>query len=111
MVPPYAIHDGIVRFAFIGDNKQVDRFLATIESTGIPYRLISMTDAKFAFDSSLNVLTEEQRKALIVAFNSGVTLTYLVRIVRNNWRKNCTFITLRQTSTCGKPNAVYSHTC
>jgi len=71
MVPPYAIHDGIVRFVFIGDNKQVDRFLATIESTGVPYKLISLGDAKFAFDSPLNGLTEKQRNALITAFNSG----------------------------------------
>jgi predicted DNA binding protein len=71
MVPPYAIHGGIVRFAFIGNDNQVDRFLATIESTGIPYKLISIGDAKFAFDSPLNVLTEKQRNALIVALDSG----------------------------------------
>jgi predicted DNA binding protein len=71
MVPPYAIHGGTVRFVFIGDNKQVDRFLATIESTRVPYKLISLGDAKFAFGSPLNVLTEKQRNVLITAFNSG----------------------------------------
>jgi predicted DNA binding protein len=71
IVPPYAIQGGIVRFVFIGNNKQVDRFLATIESTGVQYKIISIGDAKFTFDSPLNVLTEKQRNALIVALDSG----------------------------------------
>jgi len=71
VVPPSGIHGDTVRFAFIGSKKQVDQFLAKIELKGVSYKLISLVDAKFAFDSPLNTLTEKQRTAVIVAFNSG----------------------------------------
>jgi hypothetical protein len=71
VVPPSGIHGDTVRFAFIGNMKQVDQFLAKIDVKGVRYKLISLADAKFAFDSPLNALTEKQRNAIIVAFNSG----------------------------------------
>ena len=71
IMPPFAIHGDNVRVAFVGSDLQVDQFLATIESTNISYKVISLTDAKFSFDSPLNALTEKQRTALIAAFSSG----------------------------------------
>ena len=54
IVPPFAMHGDIVRMMFVGNIEQIDELLAKIETIGIPYKLISLTDAKFAFDSPLN---------------------------------------------------------
>ncbi len=65
------MHGDIVRMMFVGNIEQIDELLAKIETIGIPYKLISLTDAKFAFDLPLNSLTEKQRTILIEAFNNG----------------------------------------
>jgi len=38
---------------------------------GFPYKVISLSDARFSSTSPLNRMTEKQRKALVTAFNSG----------------------------------------
>jgi hypothetical protein len=71
MVPPFAIHGDTMKLAFVGSVEQVDQFLAAIESKSISFKIVSITDARFALDSPLNALTEKQRDALIAAFNAG----------------------------------------
>jgi len=65
---PFSIRDGKVRVTLIGDNEQVKEVLA---SRGISYRIISLMDAKFSPSSPISRLTEKQRDAIILAFNSG----------------------------------------
>lgn len=68
---PFEINDGKARMTYLGSGKQVKSFLETIEKTGIKYRVVSITDAKFSLDSPLSRLTEKQRRVLVMAYRLG----------------------------------------
>ncbi len=68
---PLGYKDGRLRFSFVGNQKQVREILEGAEARGFTYRVVSMTDADFAEDSLLNLLTEKQRKILITAYSLG----------------------------------------
>ncbi len=65
------IHENKIKMTFLGTAKQIQDILSTIRQHGIRYKILSLTDAKFSFNSPLNSLTEKQRKVLITAYNLG----------------------------------------
>jgi predicted DNA binding protein len=65
---PVAVRDGKVRVTLIGDNDQVKEFL---ENGPVKYKVLSLTDAKFALDSPISCLTEKQQEAISLAFRLG----------------------------------------
>jgi len=68
---PLEIHGGKIKISFLGNKRQVKEFLEKIESRGIRYKIVLLTDADFSFDSPLSRLTEKQRQVLISAYNHG----------------------------------------
>lgn len=68
---PFEIRNGRVRFAFLGNNREVRAFLGLFEKIGVRYRVDLLTDATFSLDSTIGRLTEKQRNVIISAFNLG----------------------------------------
>lgn len=68
---PYEIREGKVRMTFIGSTQQTRKTLHLFSQSGIHYRIISLSDAKFGLNSPLSSLTEKQRKVLITAYERG----------------------------------------
>jgi predicted DNA binding protein len=62
---------GKFRMTFLGSVNQIRATLRMLEVSGMHYRIVSLTDAKFSPDSPLNVLTEKQRRILITAYKLG----------------------------------------
>jgi hypothetical protein len=71
LIGPMGVKDGRLTFTFVGTQKQVKAILEGAEERGIRYRVVSMTDADFAEDSVLNLLTDKQRRILVLAFRLG----------------------------------------
>ncbi len=71
IISPFEISEGKIKFALIGDQKQVREIIAGVEKRGLDYRVISLTDADFSPNSPLNRLTQKQRDILISAFKLG----------------------------------------
>jgi hypothetical protein len=65
---PFAVRDGKVRVTLVGDNEQVKEFL---ETRGVNYKVLSLTDAKFSLNSPISRLTEKQQEAISLAFRLG----------------------------------------
>ena len=68
---PIGLKDGRLRFSFVGSQKQVKLILEGAEKRGLRYKVVSLTDADFAEDSLLHLLTEKQRKVLVLAYRLG----------------------------------------
>ena len=71
LTTPYEIRDGKAKMTFLGQPSQVRAFLRVIDKTGVKYRVVLLTDAKFSADSPVTRLTDKQRDALVTAFNAG----------------------------------------
>jgi hypothetical protein len=71
LMEPLEVTDGKVKMTFLGNPTQARRFLRRMDKTGVPYKLISLEDARFSPDSPLNRLTEKQRRVLITAYKLG----------------------------------------
>jgi acylphosphatase len=65
---PFEVRDGQIRVTLVGDNEQVKAFL---ETTGVKYKVLSLTDAKFSPNSPFSCLTEKQQEAVSLAFRLG----------------------------------------
>jgi hypothetical protein len=68
---PMGLKDRRIRFSFVGSQRQVKAILEGAEERGMRYRVVSLTDADFAEDSLLHLLTEKQRKILMTAYALG----------------------------------------
>jgi hypothetical protein len=69
---PFEIRDGRAKVTFLAENSsQMRAFLQGVEKSGIRYKIVSLTDAKFSPDSPLHGLTQKQLKAVITAFKLG----------------------------------------
>jgi hypothetical protein len=71
IISPFEIGDGKIKFAFVGNQKQVGEIIAGVEKRGLDYKIISLTDADFPPNSPLNCLTQKQRDILVSAFKLG----------------------------------------
>lgn len=71
LFPPLEISDGKIKFSFLGSPEQVKSFLKGIDSIGMHYRIVLLTDLNFSPISPLNKLTEKQREVLITAYKLG----------------------------------------
>jgi predicted DNA binding protein len=71
LAPPYEIQDGRIRATFLANAKEIQRVLGLLNRASLPYKVISLMDAKFLPDSPLGQLTEKQRKVLTRAFERG----------------------------------------
>jgi predicted DNA binding protein len=69
--PPWRVEEGMGRVTLLGSAKEIRRILRELEKTGMPYRIISLNDAKFSTSSLLGLLTGKQRAALSAAFELG----------------------------------------
>jgi hypothetical protein len=65
------IREDKMKITLVGSVKQVKGVLSNIGQHGIGYKVLSLTDAKFALDSPLNSLTEKQRRVLIASYRYG----------------------------------------
>lgn len=68
---PCEIKERKAKIGVIGETKQLKAFLEILEKTGVDFRVVSITDAKFLSSSPLQHLTEKQRKVLATAFENG----------------------------------------
>jgi hypothetical protein len=71
LFPPIGIGNGMVKFSFLGNEKQIKTFLARINKLKIRYKVILLTDANFSPDSPVYLLTEKQRLVLFKAHKMG----------------------------------------
>ena len=71
LMQPFGIREDRVTLTFMGDSKQVKRFLQTMEKLKIHHKVLSLTDARFPVDSPLGRLTEKQRRVLVTAYRLG----------------------------------------
>ncbi|MCW4005708.1 MAG: helix-turn-helix domain-containing protein [Candidatus Bathyarchaeota archaeon] len=71
LFPPLEVRDGKVKISFLGNEKQVAKFLEGINNWGIRYKVILLAHADFSPNSPLSKLTEKQREILIAAYESG----------------------------------------
>ncbi|HYB03566.1 MAG TPA: helix-turn-helix domain-containing protein [Nitrososphaerales archaeon] len=60
-----------MRKTFIGTRIQLQRVLSRLEKTGMPFKIISASEAKFEPNSLLLSLSESQRKTIAEAYTSG----------------------------------------
>lgn len=68
---PYAIEGGRLKATFLGTAPQIRRLLQAFSDLGVKTRIISLADARFAYDSPLSRLTDKQRKVLLTSYNLG----------------------------------------
>lgn len=71
MTEPFSVLDGKATITFLGSATEVRNILREIEKLKLPYKILSLTDAKFSPDSPLSYLTDKQRRVIVSAFNSG----------------------------------------
>jgi hypothetical protein len=71
LMEPFEVRNGRVKMTFIGNLTQARSFLRKMDKTGVPYKIISLEDARFSPNSPLNRLTEKQRRVLITAYKLG----------------------------------------
>ncbi len=71
LTTPFEVKDGNLRFTLLGNASQVRDFLEDTEKTGIQFKVVSLTDARFTFDSPLSSLTDRQREVLVTAYKLG----------------------------------------
>jgi hypothetical protein len=65
------IREGKVKIIYLGTVKQTKTVLENLKRHGLRYKILSLTDAKFAPNSPLNFLTEKQRRVLFAAYKFG----------------------------------------
>jgi hypothetical protein len=68
---PYEIRNGRLKIAFLGGMRIVKGFLSAISKTGLHYKVLSLTDARFSSNSPLSKLTGMQQKVILLAFELG----------------------------------------
>jgi len=71
LMEPFEARDGKVKMTFVGNLTHARCFLRKMDKTGVPYKIISLEDARFSPNSPLNRLTEKQRRVLITAYKLG----------------------------------------
>jgi hypothetical protein len=71
LYPPLGIGDGKIRFSYLGSEQQITAFLEGIDSVGVHYKILLMSDLNFSPISPLNQLTDKQRDVLITAYRMG----------------------------------------
>ena len=67
----FELRNDHLKAAYLGDARQIGRFLRALEARGIPHRVISLGDAKLSKDSHLSYLTGKQRQVLMSAYKHG----------------------------------------
>jgi predicted DNA binding protein len=65
------VREGNFRVTYLGSAAQIRRTLRMLERSGLRYKIMQLTDARFSSDSPLSVLTEKQRRVLITAYRLG----------------------------------------
>lgn len=69
---PFEFRDGKAKVAFLGNAKQIKKHLKNLERQARGrYKVVSLTDARFAPNSPIARLTERQRRVLITAYKLG----------------------------------------
>jgi hypothetical protein len=71
LFPPLGIGDGKIKFSYLGSEQQIKAFLEGIDSVGVKYKILLLSDLNFSPISPLNHLTEKQRDVLIMAYRMG----------------------------------------
>ena len=71
LTPPYEISDGRLRASFLADAKEIRKILNRLSKGCVPYKVVSLMDAKFSPDSPLGHLTEKQRRVMSAAYKLG----------------------------------------
>jgi len=69
--PPYEVREGRLRATFLANSREIRKILGRLSGAGVPYRVISLMDAKFSPDSPLGGLTEKQRRVILTAYKLG----------------------------------------
>ncbi len=68
---PLEFKDGKVKHIFIGNSKQIKKYLENLEKSPVHYKVVSIMDARFPPRSPLARLTEKQREVLLSAYKFG----------------------------------------
>jgi len=68
---PFFIGDGKATMTFLGSSAAIKNMMKVMESFEIPFRVLSLSDAKYSHDSPLSNLTVKQRRVIISAYDSG----------------------------------------
>ena len=71
LCPPIEFNEGKLKLTFVGNVNEVKKLLTRADQVGQKFRILSLTDARFAPDSVLNSLTDRQRKILSAAYMHG----------------------------------------
>ena len=67
----FEIRDRKLKMGVVGDEAQIKGFLEALEKSGVHFRVVLLTDAKFSPESPLSRLTEKQRQAIVKAYEYG----------------------------------------
>lgn len=70
-VSTFEIRERKIRMGVVGDDEQIKYFFENLNESGVRYRVVSLTDAKFSPESPLSRLTEKQRQAIVSAYQYG----------------------------------------
>lgn len=65
------VNEGKMKLAILGSVKQLRCALENFKKAKVHFKVLSLTDARFASDSPLNALTEKQRRVLTAAYKLG----------------------------------------
>jgi hypothetical protein len=71
LFPPLGMGGGKVKFSFLGNEQQIKAFLEGIDSVGVHYKILLLSDLNFSPISPLTQLTEKQREVLLAAYKFG----------------------------------------
>lgn len=70
-VSTFEIRERKIRMGIVGDDPQIKSFFNDLKKSGVHYRALLLTDAKFSPESPLSRLTEKQRQAIVSAYEYG----------------------------------------
>jgi hypothetical protein len=71
LFPPLGVSEGKLKFSYLGNAQQIKAFLEGIDSVGVHYKIMLLSDLNFSPISPLNQLTEKQREVLITSYHMG----------------------------------------
>ena len=68
---PFEISGGHRRVTFLGDEAEIEKLFRWLGKNRVKFEVLSNTDARYSPNSFMDGLTDQQRKALTLAYSSG----------------------------------------
>ena len=71
LVPPMEMEGDKARLTFVGNGREIGRFLDALRKLGVRHRTVSISDLRISPRSPLTVLTDKQLRVVSAAYQQG----------------------------------------